>query len=587
MDYETFLNSYRTIYEDFISYIDNSINKNVLKAEEIVKDYLSETALGNYSLKSYKAKIIRNEQEHHQTDNDIEFKCDSDKEEIYKILEKYFDEFFSLDKSKYESNSKIKDLKIILLDLRRKRQELVSKRNTLEKEMSQLKRENDNILQLSEKQLKADIKDLKRNYKLKIDEIDTITTSNYLNYESKLLSCNDLTEITNLKNEIYKHRKAGLDKKKVIELSICKDINDKYDSYIKKSEENLYNYKKDNISKKKEVIDIEYQLKQIDISITEKTKNYEFEFRRKFIQDYSECLHNLIDNINIHNNYLKQTFYEYTYKDKAFLFDIVNINYNYFLYQILENDEIEDLIYFIRELISEVSYAKEKYIDLYEKNTISLENYKKALLDALEPIKDSLKENAEDFITNVITSLKRFYENLFKQIDIFYNQYFVFMMDICNKIFNIYKGKVNISYLQDSFLVTYSEYNYGDISKYSYKLFDRKAIESTGLSDRMTLYYEKINENINMIDKNQIVIAREKQKNLDKEINIATKEITKHKKQIDKEYNNNIKINIKENKDCISLFNKNMSRRLDNNKKYTRFKQSSANNKYILAVKNL
>ena len=67
MDSKAFLDNYKRIYDEYIGFIENGINKNVIKADEIVNDYLNELATGNYSLKSYKAKIIRNEQEHYKT----------------------------------------------------------------------------------------------------------------------------------------------------------------------------------------------------------------------------------------------------------------------------------------------------------------------------------------------------------------------------------------------------------------------------------------------------------------------------------------------------------------------------------------
>ena len=151
MDYETFLNSYRIIYEDYTTYIENAISKNVLKGDEIVRDYLSETQVGNYSLKSYKAKIIRNEQEHHQNDQDIIKKSLHEKNELFKLIDLYFDDYQKIDKTKYESPNRSKDLKIILQDLRRERQDLIVQKQTLDKELSSKKKEYETICKNKEK----------------------------------------------------------------------------------------------------------------------------------------------------------------------------------------------------------------------------------------------------------------------------------------------------------------------------------------------------------------------------------------------------------------------------------------------------
>ena len=88
MDYKTFLNKYKKTYDQFFKYATDGINKNVLKADEIVTSYLEDISKGSYSLKSYKAKIIRNEQEHHQNDDEKEEKNKEiiDFDILFKIL---------------------------------------------------------------------------------------------------------------------------------------------------------------------------------------------------------------------------------------------------------------------------------------------------------------------------------------------------------------------------------------------------------------------------------------------------------------------------------------------------------------------
>lgn len=589
MDYETFLNSYRILYEDYISQIDMAINKNVLKGDEIVNDYLSEASNGNYSLKSYKAKIIRNEQEHHQNDQDIEKKSQQEKLNLSKIALGYFDDYKLLDKSKYESPNRSKDLKIILQDLWREKQELQNKKTNLEKELIQLKKDYEIQAKTQEKNTKLAIKNLKNRFKTTFDSITNDTENKYYSYEIKLLSSNDSNEIKELKSSISNVRKEGLEKKKILEMGICKEIDEDLINYINETENNKLNYLTINNQKKKEIIDIESRLSNIELTIKEKSKNYDFEQRKKYIQDYNECIFKLCERLNLHNEFLKKSFSEYDDNAKLFLFEILKINYNYLMYLFLENDEIEDLIYFVKEVISEIDNEKNKLIDLWSNTRKSFGEKKDALLKVLENYKGTDEQSTNEFTTNVITSIERFYDNLYVQIDMCYTEYFKFMMDACNKFLSEYGKIKNTEYklLPAEYFNDYTEYNYGDVAAYGYKKLNNKSMIESGLANSLEEYYNRKLKNINYLKQRQIKISNIKRKEIDLKIKNGNKDFLKIRKSNLHKYDSECKKNAKEHKIITKKHNKDLSKRLSNNKKSTKLKAFSAEKSYKRMLKTL
>ena len=126
MDSKAFLDNYKRIYDEYIGFIENGINKNVIKADEIVNDYLNELATGNYSLKSYKAKIIRNEQEHLQNSQDINESSDMFLNNVNELYDYFFKEYLKESK-KTSYVYKDRDLKTILSELKKEKQEYLIK----------------------------------------------------------------------------------------------------------------------------------------------------------------------------------------------------------------------------------------------------------------------------------------------------------------------------------------------------------------------------------------------------------------------------------------------------------------------------
>ena len=239
--------------------------------------------------------------------------------------------------------------------------------------------------------------------------------------------------------------------------------------------------------------------------------------------------------------------------------------------------------------MTEVRYAKEKFIELYSKNESSSLKKKQDLLKALENYKANDEQQTQEFIDNVITSIERFYDNLYKQIDEYYSEYFKVMMDLCNKIITAYQKvkDITVTMLPTDLFVDYTEYDYGNVSSYGYKKLNNKSMIESGLGNSLEEYYNSKTKNIEKIQKEQIEKAKIKQKALDNSFSLVNKKITYSRNLINKEYKHNAYIIKKNAKKYPLLYKKNISKRKKANKKSTRLRESNANKKYEWALKIL
>lgn len=577
MDYQAFLNSYRLVYDEYISYLENSINKNVLKGNEIVKDYLLEISSGNYSLKSYKAKIIRNEQEHHQIDSDIIKKSQEAQEALRKQIEIFFDEYQKIDSTKYQSPNRQKDLRIILSNIRREKMLLNENKVALEKELSALKKEFESNKKNKEKAIREKIKNLKNNYHIQKDELYNVMLSSLSEQERLLLDCDDKIEISKIKTIISQKRKDYLDKELILKQNTCEEIDKEYLMYIEESEKALFDYNTVTSNKKIAHYDLVHKLNMLDISMSEKGKIYDIEQQRKNMQDYNESFTKLIEDIKKQNEYLRKGEYaDY----KLFPFELLLLNFSYFLTMVQENDEYEELSLFVKEIISEIKTSKDKFIELNNKIPISLEKKKQDLVLALNPYKDLQTEEYDDFINNVTSSLDRFYNNLQIQVDKFYLTYFEMMMEVSLVIVDIYNEKCHklISKMPIEGVNVYTDYHYTDLKKYGY---------SDIVANISAEYYDKLGVALEKKVEAEKEILKAKKKDLDIHIDINNKEISQIKNNQIKKYNKESKELKQISKTFEPKYLKTLDERKMANKKSTDFKRNSALKSYRIFTNNL
>lgn len=605
MDYKTFLTDYKKIYDEFFKYVDDNINKNVLKADEIVNSYLIEIAKGNCSLKSYKAKIIRNEQEHNQNDADIYKVKDQANIDFFDIIKKYFDDYLNNFLEKKEFANRDKDLKQLLLNKNKEKQDLLNKKLVLEKEIQTRTKENDALIKDKTESKDQKINDLKDNLSYDLLKANEATENEYLEDERKLLDCDDLSQIKELKKKINECRLKGLEFELNAKTQVCNDI-EEYE--IKSIDEiSKINLSFNHIINEKNIVfnKLDYDLKCVDLDLQEAEELYDIDQMINYQKGVYEDSNYLYELMKKQNGYILNDFEDYSRDDKLFIFDMLLLNYYYVLISLKKNNCYDELIIIIDEIIKQIKLNKIRVNDYYSKLDAVNSIKKRSLIDALVDYKPKdNKETHESFMNNVLTSLDRFFNNLFKQIEEFYKAYFLLMYDVWKNIMDFHDNiesddirKINI--LPFKFINRYTKYKYISLDEYLYYTEDLININNEYLSKN--IYEKLINERKKDSETNQdeitinvndyVVILNS---NIENEMQLVLKDYNhelslldikiKKTKQKFIKLRTNAKVhfekkdkNIKDNTEKIDLENKkDLEKAIINIKKNTRKKLSSA-----------
>ena len=134
MDYKTLNSQFNKIDSELYEFIDSRTEKNMQRGEDIVENYVSALSNNEYSIKSFKAKIIHNELEHRRTSEDFQKLLESTYQNINDAVKKMFDDYLDLLKKAKSSPTKTTDLREYEISKRRQRQEIINRINNLEKE---------------------------------------------------------------------------------------------------------------------------------------------------------------------------------------------------------------------------------------------------------------------------------------------------------------------------------------------------------------------------------------------------------------------------------------------------------------------
>ena len=571
MDSKAFLENYKKLYDNYIAFIESGINKNVLKADEIVNDYLSELSNNNYSLKSYKAKIIRNEQEHIQNANEINDISLNMYNNLIELFNYYYTEYKSELANSNSYVNKEKDLKAILLDTKKDKQEVLIKRTAQEKD-----------IQSKEKEFDSLINEIKSIYNGKLDSIKE-KLSNYLfdnkaNYthsysedERKLLDVDDKPTINSLKKSINKKIIDGLEKEYEYKVNACESLESVEIEFEEKLEKAFIDYETNLCNKNVSIASFDQKLEVIDSILEEKEKIYDVDYLMKVnnkLYDYKIALSEIL----IKHSELMNIELDNTSENKSFIFDIALIYYYHLIINLIEENCYNQYILIIENIINEIKNNKVKYLTNIKELKEKEEKQKSDLFNALNECYN--KNSKEAFIENVITSLGRFYKNLFNQIDSFnlgyvktYTllsfeiikllddintskkigklsnelylnvvNYKLFDLDFCNykKSINEIEG-INYSSLDEYIDSVKSKNN--DIIKITKQYCDDENKRYETIKSEITVFGEYNKTNINQKYEN---IIKEIQNNLVKKINTIKKDSKKKVLEIKKSTKNRI-----------------------------------------------
>ncbi len=555
MDSKTFLENYKKIYAEYIAFIDGGINKNVLKAEEIVSEYLTEVEARNYSLKSYKAKIIRNEQEHLQNDNDIMETSNVTLNNYEELFNYYFKEYLN-----ELSNSKTyvhrdRDLRVVQLDTRKEKQEFLIKRTTQEKDVQNKEKDKENAINEVKSVYNGKIEAIKEKlYNDLADNKDEYMHS-YLEDERKLLDVDEKNQILEIKKTINQKIIKGLEKEYEFKISACETLESTEIEFNEKLEETEIDFDKQINDKHILLCSYDYKLDSLDLILSEKEELFDVDYLIKINKklydyqiEYSDILINHCEYINNAN--------DNTVENKLMVLDIALMQFYHIILKLIKKNVYDSFILVIDNIINEIKQNKIKFVKYFDDLTKDEGCKKQALESKLNELYD--RQGKEPFIQNVITSLGRFYTNLYKQIDLFYMTYAKTLTKLGYLIIDKYDELIEdkLGHIKDDYLFKVVDYKLFDLSyckfvndlseinRYSsideYSLVIRNNIKQNNIisKENYDQALAKLNENKQIIINNYDL----KKKNLEMNHNLAEKQIkndlSKKLETIKKDYKN-------------------------------------------------
>ena len=573
MKLETFITEYKAIIGDLQEILNKSIQKNVSKADEIVNSYLKEAKNGNYSIKSYKAKIIRNEQDHQQSDNLVSVDVQNSLDKIKESLEKLDGNILNFNSNK--DNHGIED------NLSTNDSDL-NKNLELQKEYLLLK---NNINTKYEDDLKKILKRKEENEKTirslllskleheKVDLEDRIYAS-----ELELLSTDDLNRIKELKKQISKEREINIDKVFAIKKDTSRNIKETEDSFYEKK----YKISTDYINA---ICDVNEKLLQTQYDITLSKLKIEEEAilnSVKVADEYLKSTNLLIDSLKeriVSQN--KSLLNEEIKKSHYPLYMVIN-HFDYLYLELLRKNKNYEILSYLQKISIEINDVITTYDNLFS----NLNNKKEIQIEKLNDVlkdfypKDP-RDTKESFTTNVTSSLDRFYQNLFTQLEfvlsLIYKLYQEYYQMIVNKINHFLDEKVNTIFDNNNKIINtqivYNKYHLNGYNVVDKTNFDENIIES--INKDCIQYYTDYQKEIEKKKEEFELIVFERKENNKSKLHATQEKFAQDLKKIKinneqkiKEYNNQLTSEKQQSQEKMNNLIKIASEKMKNSKKH-------------------
>ncbi len=573
MKLETFITEYKAIIGDLQEILNKSIQKNVSKADEIVNSYLKEAKNGNYSIKSYKAKIIRNEQDHQQNDNLVSIDVQNSLDKIKESLEK-------LDGNILNINSK-KDNHGIEDNLSTNDSDL-NKNLELQKEYLLLK---NNINTKYEDDLKKILKRKEENEKTirslllskleheKVDLEDRIYAS-----ELELLSTDDLNRIKELKKQISKEREINIDKVFAIKKDTSRNIKETEDSFYEKKYKISTDYINAICDVNEKLLQTQYDITLSKLKIEEETILNSVKVADEYLKSTNLLIDSLKERIVSQN---KSLLNEEIKKSHYPLYIVIN-HFDYLYLELLRKNKNYEILSYLQKINIEINDVITTYDNLFS----NLNNKKEIQIEKLNDVlkdfypKDP-RDTKESFTTNVTSSLDRFYQNLFAQLEfvlsLIYKLYQDYYQMIVNKINHFLDEKVNTIFDNNNKIINtqivYNKYHLNGYNVVDKTNFDENIIESIN-KDCIQYYTDYQREIEKKKEEFELVVFERKENNKSKLYAIQEKfaqdlkKIKINNEQKIKEYNNQLTSEKQQSQEKMNNLIKIASEKMTNSKKY-------------------
>ena len=481
MDYKAFSSQFEKIINELLDFINLKNNLNIERVDGskdslgIVSTYLNDISEGNYSLKSYKAKIIHNELEHTKTKNELDVLLEQVNGELDSLLKNYFSEYLDNVNNETSSPTKAKDLKDISAKNKKETQDINNKKNALEKDLADKNKEFDHDIVEKGKDYLNKENDFKNKIQTELIKINDQVVIDYTPFENELIDVNEKELIYEINKKINDIRLEGIKKEYDLKLksydelyNFEKDhINTKYDLLIEKE--------KYIIESKKKISDYDNHLKKINLELDQKEKNYDAITESENINHCFKEIDMFVELLGMINPYIdsfnNRDNDEVMLVDKLFVFDFIVLYLDYLLIFVRYNNVYDSLARIILDIIPIATSLKENTYNLIKNENIKHKEHEEALMSVLKDYDPhSRKVTKEEFLENVITSLDRYYVNFYNEIDSFNMVMFNILIGIANTIRENLNSLIplenNDRLLPSNFMELSNRYKYVNINDY-------------------------------------------------------------------------------------------------------------------------
>lgn len=498
MDYRGYENKTNEIKKKITDFILLKNEKTQEYAEGTINAYLDLLNKSDISVKSFKLKIVHNEQTCKKNLSELEEEFPNILNDISQFFEGFFQDYEkNLPNYKFFQNRKT-DLLLINSHLKRKRQDALVRINNYEKDL--VSKEKEKNLLITEKTKAHNQFIFETNRRLNIDLQRTIDncTKEYLPLERELLDVDEKNKILELKEKIKNSRSKSLEKQAELKNKayiVIKDEEIRFVNEIQKIETEYEDSKKEYECK------ILESKKSIQLYQLEESRNtFEFDYSKdsEAIEKYKDYIKKYLDIVREYNKaIINDENYEKTIdtsiQSKIFKNTLEFYSYGFYNPIIIVLNGIKNLYdeinnYYSLKTIEYKKIKDEKYLQIFEK----LEKFDEAIFK-------TKKTSLENYVNVIDTGLNNLYANdyLNKQKEILTK----FLENVLDIIINL--SKKFVSELDEK------EYNLDNI------LVDRqKMIEDFDNYDEKLCL---INDNIKLIESKSNEFCETYMKKRDKE----------------------------------------------------------------------
>ena len=475
MDYKTLLHDFNQEKKALIDFINLRNKRNVERAEEMVEDYIVQMATGDYSIKSYKAKIIHNELDCNHAMRDVEPVREKTSKRIEELIDAYFEEYLDNRSDDSFAKQKTKDMRDYLSESKRKMHEVQLKKNNIDKDFKEKGKDLDNEKKEKLNSYNEKINSLKMRLVNDLKKLNEKTIKDYSEYEIALLDNDDKVEIKNLKEKIKEIRRVSIDEEYKIKMDTYDEILNEELTFTKSYQEFIYELEKYRLEMQIKLAELERDNDILTVESDYKDKYYDINYDKRANNRYGKEIKALEELINKHNELTKVDYseHEYTVSDKMFLYDLALLEAYELQVKIHNESRNDQLGSFLTSLINLIEKDKETYVSIFEGMKPLRDGEVEELSKSLEGFvpNPKKKQTKEELVSNVVESLDRYFDNYLKEID-YYNilngdLFLMIVRMIWDRFIKVMNKESDPMILRDV-----CNYSYTDLEKYGYKLVE-------------------------------------------------------------------------------------------------------------------